>query len=388
MRWHCTVIAGCVLGVVPAPEAARAQEFGVTEDAVVFGQSAPFSGPARQLGTDFGAGLRAAFAEANRRGGVHGRQLQLIALDDAYEPDRSANNTKRLIEEDHVFALIGAVGTPTSLVAAPIAAESDVPFIAPFTGAEFLRDEAWTNIVNLRASYYQETREIVDRLIEDLAIERIAVLFQDDSYGRAGLDGVRVALKQHGLDLAAIGVYTRNTTAVKTALLELRGAAPGAVVLIGAYAPVATAIRWARHIGFDPVFATISFSAANALPAALGDAGAGVYVTQVVPFPSTAAPVASAYLRALKRSSPGVTPSFVSLEGYLAGRLAIVGLQRAGASVTRASFLENVLQGPPVVLDGFRLNFGSGDNQGSDRVFLTMIGTDMSYEPARRMEYR
>ena len=368
------------------PGYAQGQE--APQETVLFGQSAPLSGPAQQLGTDFRAGILAAFEEANRKGGVHGRELGLLSLDDAYEPARAAANTKSLAEEHDVFALIGSVGTPTSVVSVPVAAEAGLPFIAPLTGAEFLRDDHWSNVINLRASYFQETSEIVSRLAEDLGIERIAVLYQDDSYGRAGLNGVQAALTKRGLDLVAVGVYTRNTTAVKTALLELRAAGPEAVVLIGAYSPVAMAIQWSRYIGFDAVFATISFSGTNALPAAMGERGQGVYVTQVVPFPSATSAIARTYLAALRAYSRSAPVSFVSFEGYLAGRLAIAGLERTGPNLDRAEFLRQVLQGDPINLDGFRLSFGGDDNQGSDRVFLTVIGPSLSYEAAQKMERR
>lgn len=365
---------------------ATAQGLEAGEETVLFGQSAPLSGPAQQLGSDARAGILAAFAEANRKGGVHGRKLELLSLDDAYEPASALANTESLIEDHNVFALIGSVGTPTTVVAVPVAAEAGVPFIAPVTGAEFLRDDHWTTVINLRSSYFQETREIVTRLVEDLGVERIAVLYQDDSYGRAGLNGVQAALKERGLEQVAVGVYTRNTTAVKTALLELRAAAPGAVVLIGAYSPVATAIQWARYIGMDAVFATVSFSGTNALAEAVGARGQGVYVTQVVPFPSATSPIARAYLAALRANSRGSSPSFVSFEGYLAGRLAIAGLERTGPSLDRAEFLRQVLDGPPIDLNGFRLSYGGDDNQGSDQVFLTVIGPSLAYEAAQKME--
>ena len=388
MDWIGRAAGAIAVGTVLAAGATLGQGQVAGDETVLFGQSAPLSGPAQQLGSDVREGLMAAFAEANRNGGVHGRMLELLSLDDTYEPASTVANTESLIEEHNVFALIGSVGTPTALVAVPVAAEAGVPFIAPVTGAEFLRDDHWETVVNLRASYFQETREIVTRLVEDLGVDRIAVLYQDDSYGRAGLNGVQAALKDRGMELVAVGVYTRNTTAVKTALLELRVAAPGAVVLIGAYSPVATAIQWARYIGMEAVFATVSFSGTNALAEAMGTRGQGVYVTQVVPFPSPTSPVARAYLAALRANSRRSSPSFVSFEGYLAGRLAIVGLERMGPSLDRAEFLRQVLQGPPIDLDGFRLSYGGDDNQGSDQVFLTVIGSTLGYEAVQKMERR
>ncbi len=360
---------------------ASAAEVGVSEDRVVFGQSAAFSGPAQELGKNMRRGIRAAFREANDGGGVHGRRLELISLDDAYEPEAAIANTRRLIEEEQVFALIGAVGTPTSRSATPIAADADVPYIAPFTGAAFLRDPQWTNIINLRASYYQETEEMVARLTGDLDIQRIAVLYQDDSFGRAGYRGVRRALDRRNMDAAALAVYPRNTTAVKTALLELRRRTPEAVIVVGSYQPVAAMIAWSRHIGFDPVFITISFVGSNALAQKLGSEGAGVFVTQVVPFPLGTEPrIVDRYRHALSAHAPDAEPGFVSLEGYLAGRLAIAALERAGPNVDRTGFLDSLRRAEPIDIDGFELRYDD-DNQGSDLVFVTAIGRDGRYRP-------
>lgn len=381
------------LGTVPvllfaafcaAPDA-RADDVGVFEDRVVFGQSAAFTGPAAGLGNELKIGIQAAFQEANRSGGVHGRKIELISLDDAYEPELAIANTRKLIEEQQVFALIGAVGTPTSRSASPIAESAGVPYIAPFTGAAFLRDALRWNVINLRASYDQETEEIVARLTGDLGIDRIAILYQDDSFGRAGLHGVRKALDRRKMKMAAMGSYARNTTAVKTALLDLRAGNPQAVVLVGAYKPVATLISWARTIGFNPVFVTISFVGSSALANELGADGSGIFVTQVVPFPTGGLSVASAYRRALAATASKSTPGFVSLEGYLAGRLAVVGLQRSGRDLTRDLFLENLRSNETININGFRLRFGEADNQGSDTVFLTMIDGNGRYKSVRSL---
>jgi ABC-type branched-subunit amino acid transport system substrate-binding protein len=355
---------------------------GVTDSQVLFGQSAAFSGPAEELGTNMEFGIRAAFHEVNQKGGVHGRELVLLIADDEYEPEAAIANTRILIEEHGVFALIGAVGTPTSRSAVPVAFEAGVPYIAPFTGAEFLRNADLFNVINLRASYYQETEEMVERLTTDLGITRIAVLYQDDSYGRAGYNGVRLALESRSMEMVSIGVYTRNTTAVKAALLDLRRGEPEAVIMIGAYKPVAALIKWARHTGMDPVFMTVSFVGSNALAQELGPDGEGVFVTQVVPFPTDdSIQIIKEYLRATRELSSWHDPSFVSLEGYLAGRLAIEGLERCGPDPTRQCFLESIRTAGLIDLNGFELNFeGMNDNQGSEAVFLSMIGEDGNYQ--------
>ena len=368
------------------PESVPSGEPGVFDDYILFGQSAAFSGPANELGINMRLGIKAAFQEVNQRGGVNGRQLELKFMDDAYEPEAAITNTKQLIE-DRVFALIGAVGTPTSRSATPVAAEEGIPYVAPFTGAAFLRDPEWQNIVNLRASYNQETEEMVERLTEDLGIERIAVMYQDDSYGRAGYNGATSALARRGMEPVSVGLYPRNTLAVKTGLLDLRKGNPEAVIIIGAYQPVAALISWARFIGMDPIFMTVSFVGSNALAEELvsmelRSAGTGVFVTQVVPFPSdTSLPIVQSYHRALSAFAPAAEPGFVSFEGYLAGRLAIASLERCGRDVTRTCFLDIIRNEEPFDLDGFEMRYGPDDNQGSDAVFLTVIGRDGAYHP-------
>ena len=369
--------------VPPGPSAeSETESLGLSEEHILFGQSAALSGPAKELGRNMRLGILAAFDEVNARGGVNGRVLELQSLDDAYEPEDAIVMTRHLIEQEQVFALIGAVGTPTSRSATPIARGAGVPYIAPFTGAAFLRDEEWDNIINVRASYNQETEEMVARLTEDLGITRIGVMYQNDSFGRAGYRGVLSALARRDMEPVSIGIYPRNTTAVKTALLDLRQGNPEAVISIGAYEPVASLISWARRIEMDVVHMTVSFVGSNALAQELGPDGAGVLVTQVVPFPEDdSLPIVNSYLTALAGHDPEAEPGFVSLEGYMAGRLVIAALQECGAEVDRSCLLGQLIDHGDFDIDGFELQFGTGDNQGSDEVFLTVIGSDGEYHP-------
>lgn len=325
-------------------------------------------------------GILAAFNEANEEGGVYGRELRMGSLNDSYEADFAFSNTRDLIDKSGVFALIGAVGTPTARAATPQAHLAGVPYIAPFTGAAFLRDPYLDNVLNLRASYYQETDEMVARLTEDLGVARVAVLYQDDSYGRDGLEGVLLALQNREMQPVASWHYPRNTMAVKSATLSIAEADPEAVIMIGAYAPVARAIELLRR-DIDPVFMTVSFVGSNALAEELGAAGEGVYVTQVVPLPQDGdIPVVARYHAALANYDPDAEPGFVSLEGYLAGRLAIAGLQACGRELTRKCFLDGAHNAGTIDIDGFRLRYEPGDdNQGSDTVFITVIGADGEY---------
>ena len=377
--------AGNAVTLTLPPEPGQADP-GVYDDRIVFGQSAAFSGPARHLGTEMRLGILAAFREANQVGGVHGRRMELESLDDSYESDAAFANTQRLIYESDVFALIGAVGTPTSRSSFLSADYAGAPFIAPFTGAEFLRNPELDNVLNLRASYYQETEEMVARLTEDLGITRVAVLYQNDAYGQAGLEGTRLALERRGLEPVASGHYERNTTAVHGAVFHIVDADPEAVVLIGAYAPVANTITEIRQ-SIDPVFMAISFVGGAALARELGPEGEGVYVTQVVPFPEdTGIPAVAGYRAALVEYDPNAVPGFVSLEGYLAGRLAIAGLEMCGSVVSRRCFLDAIRNAGPIDIDGVVLQYGPEDNQGSDTVFLTVIGPDGQYRQVDKIK--
>lgn len=381
------VLALCAVALLVAGAVLGEEQPGVSDRSILFGQSAAFSGPAQELGRNMRLGMQAAFWEVNEQGGVHGRRLELVSFDDGYEPKSAIDNTRQLIGGEQVFALIGAVGTPTSLAAVPIAEDAGVPYIAPFTGSSFLRDPKWQGVVNMRASYFQETEEIVARLTDSLGVKRIAIMYQDDSFGREGFRGVRRALERRELSLVSVGVYPRNTTAVKTALLDLRGGQPQAVILVGTYEPVATLIAWAQATGFNPIFATISFVGSKALARELGPAGTGVLVSQVVPFPTATDPaIVGSYRSALTAYAPKAEPSFVSFEGYLAGRLAIAALTGCGRAVSRACLLENLRRADVINLEGFKLRYGDGDNQGSDAVFLTAIDRDGEYRPIQSLE--
>ena len=357
-------------------------ETGVTDSTITFGQSAAFGGPASALGTGMYQGMMAAFQEANANGGVHGRTVEVVKYDDGYEPDRAIANTKKLIEQDQVFSLIGAVGTPTSKATQPISTEAAVPFVGPFTGAGFLRDPKNSNVINVRATYDQETEAWIKYLHEDLGKKNIAILYQDDGFGRVGLSGVNKAMEKRGIKLVAEGKYKRNTTAVKSALLAIRKADPDAIVMVGAYKPLAEFVKLARKLKMDPTFVTISFVGSKALSAELGDKGEGVVISQVVPFPEDASiPLVADYQAALKAYDASLEPGFVSLEGYMVGKLTVAALEKAGKDLTREAFLNAVYGTGSFDLGGATLNYGQGDNQGMDDVFLTVIQADGSFKP-------
>ena len=377
-------VRGLDAPAVPTMAVSDTTDPGITDDAIRFGQSAALSGPSEALGKGMRLGIQAAFKEANDAGGVHGRQLMLTTHDDGYEPNAAFANTLRLIERDEVFGLIGAVGTPTTRAALPLAEAGDVPFIGAFTGAQLLRGAEQDNVLNVRASYHDETEKMVAYL-EEMGKTRVAVLYQNDSYGQDGLAGVQKALDQRdGMELAASWYYKRNTSAVQSAAFRISEAEPEAVIIIGAYQPAAAAIKKLRmRLEPDTIFMNVSFVGSNALASELGDAGEGVYVTQVVPLPSDASHDAvAAYRAALSAYDSDAEPGFISLEGYLAGRLAIARLQDCGPDVNRECFLDVFGETTPVDISGLALEFGPMDNQGSDDVYLTVIDSDGEYVPA------
>jgi ABC-type branched-subunit amino acid transport system substrate-binding protein len=360
-------------------------EDGVSDNKIVFGQVAALTGPAQDLGQGMRQGILAAFDDANRHGGISGRTLELKSLDDGYEPEKTIEATKKIIEEDKVFALIGAVGTPTSKASQPIATDAQVPFIGPFTGAEFLRDPYNRYVINVRASYFQETEAWIEHLTKDLGISKIAILYQDDAFGLAGLEGVQRALAKRNMTLVASGSFKRNTTAVKSALLDIMKGQPEAVVTVAPYKPVAEFIKLAHQVNLNALFVAISFVGSNSLAQELGSEGAGVIVSQVVPSPWDASlPIVASYQGAILATDPNAKPGFVSLEGYLVGRLVVEALKRVPGEPTREKLLD-AIAAAPFDLGGVVLNYGPTKNQGTDQVFFTILQADGSFKSVVRL---
>jgi ABC-type branched-subunit amino acid transport system substrate-binding protein len=349
--------------------AAQAQE------TIVLGQSVALSGPAQQLGIDMQTGAKIYFDSVNAKGGVNGRKIVLKTLDDGYEPDRTAANTKKLINDDKVFALFGYVGTPTSAAAMPIFTEARVPFVGPFTGAELLRTPPNRNIFHVRASYYDETEAIVQHLTA-MSVTRIAVFYQNDAYGKAGLTGVERALKKRNLEIAALGTVERNTVDVSKAVAEIGKANPQAIVMISAYKSCAAFIHDMKKAGKTPSFWNVSFVGSKALAGELGPDGRGVQISQVTPFPWDASiPVVKEYQRLLSDAKAGEA-GFGSLEGFIAAKVMVEGLRRAGKNLTRESFTKAMESMDPYDVGGFKVGYSADNHNGSKYVDLTIISKD------------
>jgi branched-chain amino acid transport system substrate-binding protein len=343
---------------------------------VTVGMSTALSGPAEALGTGMMTGVSAYFRVANLAGGVHGRSVRLVALDDAYEPGRCASNVRSLIDVSHVFAIVGNVGTPTAAVTVPIINEKRVPFFGAFTGAGLLRKSPPDRyVVNYRASYEQETEEMVRGIVQDLHIPPAALAFftQDDGYGDSGFAGAAKALRAIGFDrpeLLPRGRYPRNTSNIEGGLAKVLGPRvwPRAVIMVGTYAPCAKFIRLAKRNGLDAVFANVSFVGSDALSSELGRDGDGVVVTQVVPHYSSDLPLVREYRAAV------ADMNFVSLEGFIVGKAFVEALRQAGPGADRERFIETLEGGQPLDLGlGTACALSPAVHQLSNRVWSTCI---------------
>ena len=353
---------------------AHAQSAGVSDNRILLGQSAPFSGAAEQLGLQFHLGAQLYFEALNQRGGVNGRRIELRRLDDGYEPERCAANTKQLIGEG-VFALFGYIGTPTSVVALPLATEAKVPFFAPFTGAEVLRDPFNRYAIHVRASYYDETAAIV-RQTTSTGIKKIAVFYQNDAYGKAGLEGVSRALKVLSLEPAALGTVERNTVDVAKAVNDIMAQRPEAIVQIGAYKACAAFIREARKRGFVGNFYNVSFVGTQALLDELGPDAKGVVVSQVMPFPYTPVTAISGEYLSAVRAKQGRAANYSGMEGFVAAKVFTEAVGRAGRSLTRDAFISAIQSMRNMDLGGFPVDFGPNKHTGSKFVELTLLTED------------
>ena len=346
---------------------------GVSSKTILLGQSAAFSGPAAQLGIQMNIGTKAYLDYVNARGGVFGRKIALKTRDDRYEATVCVETTKKLIEEDKVFALISYVGTPTTGAALPILTEAKVPLVGPFTGAELLRTPVNRYVFNVRASYYDETEKIVEQLVST-GNNKIAVFYQDDSYGQAGLKGVEIAMAKRNLKIAALGKVERNTIKVEDAVKSINSAQPDGVVMISAYTSITEFVRQMKRLGSSTQFHNVSFVGSQALADSLKDDGYGVAISQVVPFPwSPSVPIVKEYQEIMAKSG-NKDFNFSSLEGFIVAKVMVEGLKRAGKDLTREKLVAALESMNNVDLGEFVVNFSPTSHSGSKFVDLTMIG--------------
>ncbi|ADJ65031.1 ABC transporter substrate-binding protein [Herbaspirillum seropedicae] len=377
MGWNwCHRLRGCLGLAMSLLAVGAAAEDGVSATEVVLGQSAPFSGPASDLGRDFLVGAQSYFAMVNAKGGVHGRRVRLLSLDDGYEPERTAANTQQLIWRDKVFALFGYSGTATTLAALPAIREANVPLFAPVSGALALREPFNRLIFHVRASYAQET-DFLLRQLQGTGRRKVAVFYQNDELGKSMLEQLRLRALVYGLTLVGTAAVERNSDAVEGAAQALLKVKPDVVIQVVSYRPAAALIARMRQAGYLGGFSHYSFVGSLSLSARLKECGIGAEIAQVVPFPNKARlPLVYEYRKAVAQH-PGAVDNFLSLEGYIAARTLVEGLRRAGRALTREGLIRALETISPANYDGggFSQHFSRTDHSGSDFVDLTAIGS-------------
>jgi branched-chain amino acid transport system substrate-binding protein len=354
---------------------ARSQTTGITENNILIGSCSALDGSARFLGSQTVLGATTYLHSINEEGGVFGRQVQLLAFDDGYDPDKAPACFKRMTKEG-VFALGFFVGTPTAKVYVPMAQEQKIPVVGLFTGAQMLYEPLKRYIINVRASYYDETREQVDKLW-DANVHKIGVIYQDDAFGKTVLDGVRIALEKHNSAPVGLGTFERNTLDVDDGIKSVMAARPQAVVIVGPYAPVAAIVKKAHAAGWRPQFLTVSFVGTEEFIKEAGPDAEGTIITQVVPpYDRTDYPTVALYRKCLAKYYPDATPSFVGLEGFVDAMVLVEGLKRAGKNVTREKFItaiESIHEMNVGLGSKLLLAYGPADHKGFDDVYPTMV---------------
>lgn len=375
-----SLASAMVIALLVHPPPANA-ETGVSSDAIVFGQSACFTGPNRNLGLYYRAGILAAFEERNRAGGIDGRSLRLRSLDDGYEPAQAAANAEQFAAENDVFAVTGGVGTPTARRIAPVLRTAGIPFVGPFTGAGLLRNaDRFPNVINLRAGYLEEVVTMVDHIVKELGKTRFGVIYQDDAFGRSVLRDYQSALDAHDLPILAKTAYSRNTHAVHSSLFLIAKADLDAILIVGSYVANSEIINLAHSLGQDYIFLNLSFALSHELRKRIGNRTDKILVTEVIPDPnSNTSRIARRFRNALRPEygeAETVAPlvNEVAFEGYVLGRFIIDVLQRMDGELTRERFLSVALAGETINIDDWSLQFESGTNSGSRYIRLTNLG--------------
>ncbi len=360
-----------IIGLIFTAPLAHAEN-GVTDQEVTIGMANALTGPASGLGNGVKIGASAYFNAANSAGGIKGHKIKLISVDDGYEPSQTATATKNLIDEQKVFALFGYVGTPTSNAAIPLAVASGVPYVAPFTGAESLRNPVNKFVFNVRPSYFNETEELVNYFTTKLGAKKVAVFIQDDAFGEAGKGGVAKALAKRSMQIAAEGRYKRNTTDVTAALDTIKAAAPDTVIMVGTYAATAEFVKKARAAHFFPNFANISFVGTENFIKAAGVDAEGVYISEVMPSPEdTSVPIVAQFQKDMKAAG-NTAFEYTNLEGYVDAVVFGEALSNASPSITRDSFMK-AFDGLNKDIGGMQVAYSSTNHQGLSKVYLIQV---------------
>jgi branched-chain amino acid transport system substrate-binding protein len=353
-----------------------AQTPGVTEHDIAIGSCAALDGPSNFLGRETVVGAETYFDLVNEEGGVNGRKLHLYSFDDSYDPAKAQGCWDKLMAQK-VFALGFFVGTPTAAKYVPWADSKEIPLVGLFTGAQTLYVPPRRWVINVRASYFDETRDQVEGLWNTLHYRKIGVIYPDDAFGSAVLQGVEGALKTNGAQAEATASYARQTSQVGDAIDKVRAASPDAVVVVGPSNTVAPILKEAHARGWKPLFLTVSFVGTDDLIQAAGADAEGMVITQVVPpYYLTDLKTVALYRRALEKYMPSARPNFVSLEGFVDAMVLTEGLKKAGKELTREGLIQAIesMHGTDVGLGPeLKLGYSAKSHKGFDHVIPTVV---------------
>jgi branched-chain amino acid transport system substrate-binding protein len=358
---------------------AQAQTPGVTSGSIVIGQSVPLTGANAELGNDIRNGALAYFAKVNAAGGVHGRKIELASLDDANQVPRAEANTKKLVEEQGVFALFGYASATLSRPALPTVEKHRVPFLSPFTGADPMR-VFHKQVYNMRGSYAEELEKIVDHFAP-LGVKRFSIVYYDDVVGKENLAAVERALRKRNLAVVSVAAFkTRNNPDIMAGVKDVAKGQPDVVILTTLYKATADFVRASQKVGLGAQMASNSFPGASPLAKELGKDGAGVIVAIVVPPPTKRSlPIVQEYQVAIEKQLGKKDLSFTSLESFIAAKVTVEALRRAGPKLTREAFTQALDNMKNYDAGGYILGFAPNDHNGSSYVELTVLGRDLKY---------
>lgn len=374
MRFAKTLL----LGVLSWIGCVVAGEVGVSDNSILIGMTAPFSGPNGAYGLDMKSVINAYFRQVNDSGGINGRRLELRALDDGYETERAVANTRSLISQEKVFALLASYGSsPTTAAMNEVFGVARVPLVGTISGADSIRQSPRDNpnnryMFNVRASYANETEAIVNQLVS-LGFKNIAVLYQNDGFGKSGLDGVVTALKKHNQAPSAVGTVERNSLDVSQAVQEIAKVTPQAVIMVTLYKPTAAFVRGMKKANQRPQYVTLSPVGADLLVQELGDEARGIGISQVMPYPwNDTTQLVREYQKLL--GSQG-KPSYYGIEAYAMARVLVDAIRKSGKDLTRDKLIASLESMHNYDLGGYRVSYSANERQGSRFVDLTVIGS-------------
>jgi branched-chain amino acid transport system substrate-binding protein len=364
-----------LLGVLIAASAFTAMaEDGVTDNTILIGQTIGITGQIAGAVKELNEGANAYISQVNKTGGVHGRKIQLITLDDKFDPAQSAKNVEKLINEDKVFALFQNRGTPHTEAILPIMTAAKVPLVGPSTGATILHTPVNPLLFNVRARYQAEVLKTVEQFSMS-GITQIALIHVDDSFGRDGLAGFNFAMAARKLTPALIAKFDRNKPEFQPIIDAILKAKPHAVIIVSTAPTAATIIKMARAAGNNTRFMTLSNNSSEAFVKSLGEHAAGVVVSQITPAPQVVTSKLSGEFKIAAKAS-GATMSYAAMEGFIAAKVLVEGLRRGGKKLTRESFIRGLESIRNWDLGGLDISYGPDDHTGSEYVELTIIGQD------------